>query len=258
LTPEEFAERVYLCLTGGFDGVKDDELLLDPPYCPFEERVLKTVDAVKMAEDKTGKKKIYFTHVGGDIDQLDRLTDFALKNGASGIMYSPLVNGLDIIRKYKGQVPIIAHNNLTYAMCSHPLSGISFELIAKTQRLCGADMMICPFPDRSFYVMSYKTHKRNVDACVSRSSIRKMLPGLSGSQTPETLFEHYQFLGHDDFAICPGGAVYEHPLGIKQGAKSFVEAIEAIASNSTLAEYAKDHQALRESLKYFKKHEKTT
>lgn len=252
LSPDEFAERVYHCLMGGFDGVKDDELLLDPPYCPFEERIVKTVKAVQKVEKKTGKKKIYFAHVGGDIDKIDRYVKFALDNGVSGIMFSPLVNGMDIVRKYKGRVPIISHNNLSYGFSRHPLVGVSFSLYAKIQRLCGADMIICPAPDRSFYVMDYETHRSNVDACVSESGIRKTLAGLSGSQTPETLVSHYKFLNHDNFAICPGGAVYEHPKGIEAGARSFVEAIEALSRGISILEYAKNHEALRVSLEAFK------
>lgn len=252
LSPDEFAERVYHCLMGGFDGVKDDELLLDPPYCPFEERIIKTVKAVQEVEKKTGKKRLYFAHVGGDINNIDHLVRFALDNGVSGMMFAPLVNGLDIIQKYKGKVPIIAHNNLSYGFCRHPLLGISYSLIAKTQRLCGADMIICPAPDKSFYVMNYEAHRSNVDACISEIGIRKTLPGLSGSQTPETLVMHSKFLGHDNFAICPGGAVYEHPDGIEAGAQSFVEAIESVLKNIPLQEYAQNHKALKASLEFFK------
>lgn len=231
LTPDEFAKRVYHCLIGGFDGVKDDELLLDPPYCPFKERVVKTVEMITKVEKETGKKRLYFAHVGGDVDKIDEYVKFALDNGASGLMFSPLVNGLDIIRKYKGRVPIIAHNNLSYGFSRHPLLGVSFSLFAKIQRLCGADMIICPAPDKSFYVMDYEAHRSNVDACISKSNMKKTLPGFSGSQTPETLISHFKFLGHDNYAICPGGAVYEHPNGIEAGARSFVNAVSVIQTN---------------------------
>ena len=253
LSPDEFAGRVKRCLMGGFDGVKDDELLLDPPYCPFKERVTKTMRTVKEVEKKTGRKKIYFAHVGGDIDKIDGLVKFALSKGVRGIMFSPLVNGIDIIRKYKGKVPIIAHNNLTYGMSRHPLNGVSFHLLMKIQRLCGADMVICPAPDRSFYVMDIETHKKNVQACTMDNGMRKTLAGLSGSQTPETLYNHYKILGHDDYAICPGAAVYEHPMGIEAGATSFVEAVDALNNGILLKKYAKNHEALRVSMSHFVK-----
>jgi len=256
LAPQEFADRVYECLMGGFDGVKDDELLLDPPYCSFEERVTKTMERVRQVEKETGKKKIYFANVGGDVRDIDRMVSFALKQGVGGIMFSPLVNGLDIIQKYKGKVPIISHNNLTYGMARHPLLGVSFSLITKIERLCGADMAICPAPDRSFYVMDYETHRENVNACVSQTGMKMTLAGLSGSQTPETLYAHGKFLGHDNFAICPGGAVYEHPQGIRSGALSFVEAVEALVNGIDLQEYAKKHEALATSLKHFSKKSK--
>ena len=118
-------------------------------------------------------------------------------------------------------------------------------------RLMGADMIICPAPDRSFYVMDYETHLKNINACISGNTIRKTLPGLSGSQTPETLYQHYHFLEHDNFAICPGGAVYEHPMGIEAGARSFVQAVDATNNALALEEYALAHDSLRQSLIHF-------
>ncbi|KXA94130.1 hypothetical protein AKJ65_05290 [candidate division MSBL1 archaeon SCGC-AAA259E19] len=38
LTPSEFQDIVYEAAAGGVDFVKDDELLVDPDYCPIEER----------------------------------------------------------------------------------------------------------------------------------------------------------------------------------------------------------------------------
>ena len=252
LSPQEFADRVYHCLIGGFNGVKDDELLLNPSYCRFEERVVKTVEAVKKAEDKTGKKKIYFAHVGTDIFDIDRFTEVALKHGASGLMYSPLINGIDIVRKYKGNVPVIAHNNLTYGLCRSANLGVSYNLLVKVQRLCGADVMVCPAPYGSFEVMTIEEHLENVDAAIGANmNIKKMLLGFSGSQSPETLFKHYETVGHGDFGIFPGGAVYEHPMGISEGAKSFVQAIEAIKAGKSLEEYAQNHEELKQSLEYF-------
>lgn len=251
LSAQEFADRVYECLKGGFDGVKDDELLLDPDYCPFEERVTKVMERIRQVEEETGKKKIYFANIGGDYGEIDRMFKFAIEAGVSGIMFSPLINGLDIIAKYKGKVPIIAHNNLTHGMTRHPLLGISFSLWVKLQRLVGADMAICPAPDRSFYVMSKETNKNNVRKATEENGLRMTLLGLSGSQTPQTLFEHGKYLNHDNYAICPGGAVYEHPDGIGSGAASFVAAADALANEIDIQTAAETNSALAASIEKF-------
>jgi ribulose 1,5-bisphosphate carboxylase large subunit-like protein len=209
------------------------------------------MDRVRKAEQQTGKKKIYFANVGGDIDKIDEMFNIAMAQGVSGIMFSPLINGFDIIKKYKGKVPIIAHNNLTHGMTRHPLLGISFSLWVKIQRLLGADMMISPAPDRSFYVMSPETNKHNIAVAVEENGLKKTLIGLSGSQTPATLYRHVRYMQHDDFAICPGGAVYEHPGGIEAGAQSFVQAVTALSDDSSLEGAATQHDALRVSLEVF-------
>ena len=43
LTPDETAARVKELAAAGLDFIKDDELMGDPPHCPFEQRVKKVM-----------------------------------------------------------------------------------------------------------------------------------------------------------------------------------------------------------------------
>ena len=254
LSPEEFAERSYHCLKGGFHGVKDDELILDPPYSAFRKRVSLTAQSAEKAANETHEPKLYFAHIGGDAEKIGEYYDIAIDEGASGIMVSPWINGIDCIKKFKGRLPIISHNNLTYAMARHPWHGISFSLQAKIQRMCGADIIVCPAPFGSFDIMSKEEHVQNVDACLNEElGLKKMLPGFSGAQTPMTTVALYQSLGTMDFGVLAGGAVYNHPMGIEAGAMAFRQALESMEKKIDVAEYAKNHRELKAAIDTFHK-----
>ena len=72
LTPEQFAKIGYEVLKGGFHIIKDDELIVETSYSKFKDRVQETVKLVRKAESETGKKKMYFAHIGGDSDRIEQ------------------------------------------------------------------------------------------------------------------------------------------------------------------------------------------
>src|SRR5215211_6043613 len=59
LTPLETAELVDKLVEGGIDFIKDDELMGDPPHCPFEERVKAVMAVVRRRADRTGRKAMF-------------------------------------------------------------------------------------------------------------------------------------------------------------------------------------------------------
>ncbi len=54
LNPEDTATLSYESWYGGCDFVKDDEKLTNQRFCPFEDRVIKVLDALDRAESETG------------------------------------------------------------------------------------------------------------------------------------------------------------------------------------------------------------
>jgi ribulose-bisphosphate carboxylase large chain len=232
LSPREFAKAAVAVLRGGFHAVKDDELLVDPDYSRLAERVRQTVRAVREVEIETGRRKMYFAHIGGDADRMDTYYRIALAEGVDGIMVSPGINGLDVARRFRGEVPVISHNSLFYASARHASFGVAFRVWAMLQRLVGADVIVTPAKYGTFDIMEDAEHVANVAACLRpMGRCQRSLPGLSGGQSPASLARHYRQLRTADFALVVGGAAYGHPRGGEQGAQSFVEAWKAILNS---------------------------
>ena len=70
-TKEEYPNAPPEALVAGSDIVKDDELLVDPPYCPIGVRAALCVKAAREAEQKTGERKMWVLHLGCDISRFD-------------------------------------------------------------------------------------------------------------------------------------------------------------------------------------------
>ena len=53
-SPEATAQQVKLLLDSGVDFIKDDELQVNGPHCPFEARVKAVMKVIREHRDKTG------------------------------------------------------------------------------------------------------------------------------------------------------------------------------------------------------------
>jgi len=248
LTPDEFAKQAYEAASGGLDIIKDDELIVDPPYCPFEERVKKTVRAVREAEQKTGKRKIYVAHIGGAADKIEHLYERAKQLGADAVMFDPAINGVDIISRYskRGELAILSHNAFMFASTRAHDFGMSLSLWSKLQRICGADVIITTARHGVFGCMNDEQNQRNIRACLDdMMGVKKNWVALAGSQGADTLPIQHRYVGSPDFILVSGYKVYGHPLGPAAGAKSLVQAWEAIRQGIKLEDYTKEHQELK-------------
>ena len=77
------------------------------------------------------------------------------------------------------------------------------------------------------------------------------LPVPAGSQWAGSLGPLYKMMGHTDFAIVPGRAVFGHPGGPAAGAKSLQQGWEAVTKGVPLEEYAKTHKELAQAVVQF-------
>ena len=82
LAPVEYAKIAYDALLAGSDIVKDDELLVDPPYCPIPERATLCVKSAREAEQKTGERKMWVLHLGCDVSRFDEFLKIGAETGS--------------------------------------------------------------------------------------------------------------------------------------------------------------------------------
>ncbi len=253
LDPTHFASLAYESLAGGLDMAKDDEMLCDPVYSPFETRMALVGKALKDAQDDTGQKKIFIANITNDLERMIELHDIAIRHGINAVMVNVLAVGLSAIRSLSryAQIPIVAHFDCIAPMSMHPYFGVSSTVITKLQRLVGCDAIIMPgFGERM------KTPDAevlaNIQACHAPfERLHASLPVPGGSDWAGSLKGMIQKIGHYDFAMVPGRGVFGHPHGPRAGAMSLQQAWNAHQQGISIDAYAKDHDALRLAIHAF-------
>ncbi len=144
---EELAETAFAFARGGGDIVKDDQNLVDS-FEVFRERVLASAAAVDRANQETGGGCLYFPHVGGPAEELERRVEFVAESGLPGVLVCPMLAGLDTVRRLAANSPLIfmTHPSLTGALTHGEDQGVDHGVLLGTLfRLAGADISI--FPD---------------------------------------------------------------------------------------------------------------
>ncbi|MBF0492301.1 MAG: ribulose 1,5-bisphosphate carboxylase [Deltaproteobacteria bacterium] len=253
LAPQDFADIAYEAWMGGLDIAKDDEMLADVAWSPLQERTRACAKLCKQAEKETGHPKIYLASITDEVDQMLRLHDVAVREGAGMVMINTIWMGpsaLRMLRRYS-KVPLVSHFTGMAALSRMPNFGISSLVYTKLQRLAGADIIVLAgFGPRMH--TSEQEVIANTQACLKPwGKLKAALPVPGGSDWAGTLPSIYQKLGHMDFGLIPGRGVFSHPAGPRAGAQSLHQAWEAIIEKKSLEEKAKENgcRALDEALK---------
>jgi len=61
----------------GADYTIDDELLVDPPTCPFKKRIELVTSEISKINDKKGKNLFYVANINSDFEDMCVFADFA-------------------------------------------------------------------------------------------------------------------------------------------------------------------------------------
>jgi 2,3-diketo-5-methylthiopentyl-1-phosphate enolase len=247
-TPDVGAELCYEVAVGGADIIKDDELLIDPDYCPMTERVKKYMAAVKAAYEETGEKTLYVVNVAGRPDQMWDNVRRALDAGANAIMMDYWCVGLgmaqSIAESEEVQVPILGHPSLSGALYASHYSGLTSALaVAKLPRLVGMDMLITGGHFGKF-PCTLEGQGMRVFACrAPMHNIRPIWPEPGGGTHPGTVWAEIEECGKDSI-IGAGSGIHSHPMGARAGARAIRLAIDAVMEGRTPEEAATEHKEI--------------
>ena len=253
LDPKSFGELAYEAWLGGLDIAKDDELLCDTAWSPFEDRTRILGKLRAEAQEKTGKRCSYLANITDEVDKMLELHDIGIKNGADMFMINVMTTGLSAVRMIRKhtQVPLVAHFDFIAPMTKPPFYGVHSRVITKLQRLSGCDIIIFPGFGKRMKTPENEV-LNNINMCLEPlHNIKNSLPVPAGSQWAGSIENLYKLLGHIDFAIVPGRAVFGHPGGPSAGAKSLLQGWEATKNNIPLLEFAKEHKELKQALEQF-------
>jgi ribulose-bisphosphate carboxylase large chain len=255
LSPEQTAELVDKLCAADIDFIKDDELMADPPYAPFDQRLQAVMPVLKRHADRLGRMPMYAINISGTIDEMLRRHDAVLAAGGTSVMVSINWAGFAAVEHLRrhSHLPIHGHRNGWGAFTRHSGLGLSFTAYQKLWRLAGVDQL---------HVNGIRSKFCESDASVIESAqsllapwagVQKIMPVSSSGQWAGQAPDLFAALGSDDLMHLAGGGIIGHPDGIAAGMASMREGWEAAKAGVSIQAYAESHPALRRALVHFGK-----
>lgn len=253
LSPEETASLVETLVEAGIDFIKDDELIADPPYSRFEDRVEAVMSVIDDYEDETGKRVMYAFNLTGGVDEMRRRHDVVRDAGGDCVMVSLNSVGLSGIRALRrhSDLPIHGHRNGWGALSRCPHLGFEYTAYQKLWRLVGVDHL-------HVNGLQNKFTESDDSVAASAQAVQRPIPGDSGvlpvfssGQWAGQVHDTYEALGNVDLMYLAGGGIMGHPDGPAAGVDALKQGWEAAMAGVPLEEYAQNHEELRRSIEVF-------
>ncbi|KJR41047.1 ribulose-1,5-bisphosphate carboxylase/oxygenase large subunit [Candidatus Magnetoovum chiemensis] len=227
LTAKQFAQKTYELTLGGVDIIKDDHILADHHFCRFDERVELCQEAVERASNKTGKAALYFPNIIGNLNEMERQVQFAVKLGIKGVLISPFLTGIELMRYFKEKYSLIimAHPAFTGGNFNSPEHGILPEILLGTiMRLFGADISIYPNSGGRFSFTINRCCEINNRLRCELSNIKPAFPAPAGGMTLDDIEQMANYYGPDTVYLI-GGALIGLSNNMTKNAEVFLSTI---------------------------------
>jgi ribulose-bisphosphate carboxylase large chain len=257
LTPAETAELVEKLVEGGIDLIKDDELMADPPHCPFAERVKAVMAVILRQAERTGRKAMFAFNLTGEIEEMLARHDLVVREGGSCVMVSlNWVGTIGVARlRRHATLPIHGHRNGWGFFSRCPALGFEFKAWHKVHRLAGADH-IHVNGLRNKFSESDESVIASARACLAPlfgegQPPLPVMPVFSSGQTVRQAADTLAAIGTVDLIHAAGGGIMAHPGGIAAGVAALRQAWEAAAAGVPLEDFARHHPELRQALEKF-------
>ena len=246
LNPKKTAEYVYEAGAGGLTNSKDDETLVDQPFCPIEDRTLAVAEALDRLEAE-GHKMMHAINVSTRGDKIVELAEKVQSWGAREIMVDVITCGFGAVQALAEdpsiKVPIHVHRTMHGAFTKDPLHGVAMLPLTKLTRMCGGDAL--HIGTLGVGKMSGSTKEdANLPACLGDDvPYKAVMPVCSGGVYPGIVEAIVKKAGNN-VQIQAGGGVAGHPGGVRAGAMGMSQAVDAAFLGIPKEEYAKDHREL--------------
>ncbi len=253
LSPVQSAEQTRELIQAGLDFIKDDELQVDSPHSPFEDRVKQTMQVINRYADREGKKPMYAFNVTGDLDDMLRRHDFLVEQGATCMMINLNWAGISAVHHLARHttMPIHGHRCGWGMFTREPSLGMEFTAYQKIWRLAGVDHLHTN-GIRNKFCESDESVIESIKACQADFIGQKNpMPVLSSGQWAGQTTDTYSAIGNFDLMYVAGGGIVSHPSGMQAGVKSLQQGWEAAGAGLSLPAYAKTHPELQEALEFF-------
>ncbi|NBB84563.1 MAG: ribulose-bisphosphate carboxylase [Alphaproteobacteria bacterium] len=262
LRPEPFAEAAYAYWLGG-DFVKNDEPQGNQVFCPTKKAMPLIADAMKRAQDETGKAKLFSANITADDHfEMCARADFILETFGSdadkvALLVDGFVGGPGTVTTVRRQYPdqFLHYHRAGHGMVTSPNSkrGYTAFVLSKMARLQGASGI--HVGTMGFGKMEGRADDRHIAFMIERDAaegpvyyqewlgMRPTAPIISGGMNALRLPGFFKNLGHANLLNTAGGGAYGHIDGPAVGARSMLQAYECWKAGADPLDWAQDHEA---------------
>jgi ribulose-bisphosphate carboxylase large chain len=232
LSAQELAGLAYQFALGGIDIIKDDHGLADQPFAPFRERAPRCAESVSKANRETGMNCIYVPNITGPAHRIIEQALYAKASGAGGLLISPGLTGLDIMRRLAEDdnlaLPIISHPALQGSFVISPDQGIShFALFGQIARLAGADATIFPNFGGRFSFSREECRQIAEGASVMMGPLKPIFPAPGGGMSLQRIPEMLEVYGREVIFLI-GGGLHQHGPDLVENCRYFRQMVAKI------------------------------
>lgn len=270
LRPQPFADACYQFWLGG-EFIKNDEPQGNQVFAPLKETIPLVADALRRAQDCTGKPKIFSANITAD-DPFEMIArgEYILETfGENANRVAFLVDGyvggptaVTLARRYFPR-QFLHYHRAGHGAVTSPQSkrGYSGFVHCKMSRLQGASGMHTGTMgygkmegEASDRAIAYMMEREVADGPYFRQEWRGMkgnTPIISGGMNAVRLPGFFKNLGHANVINTCGGGSFGHLDGPVAGATSLFQAYEAWKSGSDVLEYAAAHRELARAFESF-------
>ncbi|MEM2963881.1 MAG: RuBisCO large subunit C-terminal-like domain-containing protein [Candidatus Bathyarchaeia archaeon] len=247
------AKIVYEAASGGCDFVKDDELLVNPPYNRLEDRVVACSEALDTAREETGRQSMYALNITSPAHKILEVAEKVQRNAGKGVllMVDFVWAGLSAVQALAEdpsiKLPIHCHRAGHAAFTRSRTHGMTLLALSKLVRIAGGDQLHTGTAAGKMH--GSITEAQAINRALKRSwlHLKPVMPVASGGVHPGNLHWNIAFLGLD-LTVNMGGGIHGHPDGAKAGAKAAREALNFILKGVKLEDGAKESIELRKAL----------
>lgn len=231
LSNKELANLAYQFAKGGIDIIKDDHGICNQPFSPFQDRVLRCVEAIQKANLETGGHSIYVPSVTAPDTQLDARIEFAKQAGAGGVLMAPGIVGFDRMQALADDpsfgLPILYHPTFVGSFVTNPAAGISpYLLFGQLARLGGADIVIFPNHGGRFSFSQQDCHQISQGATDPLGKIKPIFPAPAGGMKLDAIPQMLAFYGRD-VVLLIGGDLHRHENNLIESSRLFLLRVQS-------------------------------
>jgi ribulose-bisphosphate carboxylase large chain len=255
----------------GGDFIKNDEPQGNQVFAPLKETIIAVADAMRRAQDDTGKAKLFSANItADDYREMIARGEFILETFAENadhvaFLVDGYVAGPTAIttarRMFPGQY--LHYHRAGHGAVTSPQTqrGYTAFVLAKMARLQGASGI--HVGTMSHGKMEGETDDRNIAYMIERDSadgpfyhqewqgMRPTTPIISGGMNALRLPGFFENLGHSNLVLTAGGGSYGHLDGAAAGATSLRQAEQCWREGADPIAFAQDHREFARAFESF-------